>query len=255
MRKTPIILKWLNQDLIVNPAVRNFLRKFNYPFGHKTRLKKTEGGAQKLGSSLLNGMVLSLLFVGWCVSAQSAPEAEESAHCPITENSLLHGSWALRTTTINPYPDIGLGPFPERITIDDKALTIKLRTQSKTKIYPLTVDGTSLVESLQIYDKPDVTFENREYTLKETAVISLQKGILTVRLTWTEIDPSSGEEQKTVTGSYQFCRDGSDLLFSRTNHDPSAEEPLALFRALYHKDDADRNLDIRTRYKERKGGE
>ena len=200
-------------------------------------------------------MVLSILFAVPLVSAQSATEAEGNAHCAMVENSVLYGSWVLHQTTLNSYQDNSLGPFPEWIVIDEGILTMKLRAQSTTKHYPFILDGTALIEKLQTYDNMDVTLKSRSYTLKETAVISLQKGILTVRLTWTEIDPSSGEEQKTVTGSYQFCRDGSHLLFSRTNNDPSAEEPLALFRALYQKGNPARNLNARTLYKERKGGE
>ena len=242
--------------MILNEKALTFHRRLNI----FSRGKKTKGGAQK---PFLNGIVLSLLFVGQFVFAQSALEQgilgmeEDAHHCaPNISKDALYGSWTFSKIATTITRDLDIRPFPKRITIDEGALIVELRSQSQTKVYPLLSprwDGKTIITSMQTYNDPDR--KNQTYTLEETAELSFQEGILTVDLKWISNFPEEGRE-KTITGSYQFCRAGSYLMFSRTNNNPSAEEPEVFPKAFYQNDNhPGMNLNLRTLYKERKGGE
>ena len=103
------------------------------------------------------------------------------------------------------------------------------------RTHPLSIGRKWTFETIQIYDKPEETFENRDLMIEETAKISFHGGILRLDLSWTTSMPD--EEQRTVTESYQFCRDGNGngLVFTRINSDSTAEGSLAfvVLKALY----------------------
>ena len=188
---------------------------------------------------LLKLISLSTLCIYFSVSAQSNPCKIDPGRCNQTED--MFGVWELKEVTLNPDPEIGLGPFPVNITIEatepDKGkVTLQLRTQSKSKDYPFSKTESIDQKNVQIYDKPDVTFEFTPYTLEEIATISYSEGILRVDLEWTKKNEND-EIEWIVPGSYTFTLAGDLLIFTRTNDKDVPEENRVqtTFEAYYQK--------------------
>ena len=221
------------------------------------RRKKTGGGVKKP----LNYLVLSLLFAGPLLSTPSATGMEENYRlCEKYDEGgtvgwgLLEG-WVLSEGVLHPSSETGLKPFPKLIIIEGNGEkgTLKIIPDSDSefnfKVYPFLFEETTQLQSRQHYDNP---FEDQAYTLTETADISFQEGVLTLNLTWTKDVP--GEKIKTVTESYQFCRDTkNNMIFTRIINNPYA--PVSTSQAFYRIGSPKRHLSIPGKSTGGSGGE
>ena len=162
------------------------------------------------------------------------------AHEDIKTNG-LSGVWEFMEVTLHDDPEIGLGPFPKSISIEMTGpnrgkLTLQLHSQSKVKTYSFSKIEPIIRKTVQVYDKPDITFEFKPYTLEEIATISYSEDALKVDLEWIKKNEND-EIEWTVPGSYTFTLNGNLLVFHRTNDKdiPEEDRVQTAFEAHYQK--------------------
>ena len=175
---------------------------------------------------LLKIFSLVILLSGFSSLAQSNPCKIDPARCEQADG--LHGVWNFLEVTLHEEPEIGLGPFPTSITIEATGLnqgkvTLQLRTQSKVKVYPFSKIEPTKEKTIQVYDKPDATFEFKPHTLEEMASISYSEDVLKVNLEWIKKNEND-EIEWVVPGSYTFTLEEDLLIFHRTNDKDAPEE-------------------------------